>query len=450
MTTNIGTNALTERAKSDAGGPTAANAAAPMSPTGGERHVELSKIHDFASKLLQPEILTTLKEYIRWQVRLRNPTAEPLPTAEAARVPEFAPVSINLDITTACNFACDHCVDKDILNTGIKYKHEALLASLRLMAGKGLRSVIVIGGGEPTVYPKFGETIRLIKSLGLQVAVVSNGSRLQRIAEIADCLDENDWVRLSLDSGSDEVFQPMHKPKRPITLDQICEGVAPIKAINPRFKIGFSFIITWKGATINDTDIVENIHEMVLATERAKSYGFDYISFKPFLTRAETNNAEIVDLRETDAHIDQISAHIRAQVNQAKTLEDGKFRVYETTNLKVLENKSYRLYTQQPHTCHMQFFRQVLSPLGMYNCPVYRNQPHGRVGGNDSYATPENFEQVRQGTARLIQTFDATEQCKEVTCLYNHVNWWIEDLILHPEKIDAVEAQTGGEPDYFL
>ena len=98
----------------------------------------------------------------------------------------------------------------------------------------------------------------------------------------------------------------------------------------------------------------------------------------------------------------------------------------------------------------MQFFRQVLSPLGMYNCPVYRNQPHGRVGEKEAYATAQDFDNTRQGTARLIKTFNATQQCKEVTCLYNHVNWWIEDIIQHPEKLDTLEAQTADVPDYFL
>jgi hypothetical protein len=37
-----------------------------------------------------------------------------------------------------------------------------------------------------------------------------------------------------------------------------------------------------------------------------------------------------------------------------------------------------------------------------------------------------------------------------VTCLYNHVNWWIEDLIQHPEKLDAIKPQPLAEPDFFL
>ena len=81
--------------------------------------------------------------------------------------------------------------------------------------------------------------------------------------------------------------------------------------------------------------------EIVTAAERAKSYGFDYIACKPFLTRAERNNAEIVDLRELDHHFDEITARIRAAIDEAKKLEDDSFRIYETTNLKVLENRSH-------------------------------------------------------------------------------------------------------------
>jgi len=427
----------------------------PVSPTGGEKHVELSPIHDFASKLLQRDILERLKKYVHWQVRVRTAAAggkglAPSELEEVAMVPDFAPVSINLDITTACNFACDHCVDMEILNQGIKYDHQKLLDSLQLMVDRGLRSVIVIGGGEPTVYPKFVETVRFMKERNLQVSVVSNGSGMKKIAEIADCLDENDWVRLSLDSNSEEVFQAMHKPKRPITLDEICAGVPPVKKINPAFKIGFSFIVTWKGAFINDTKIVENLHEILPAARRAREYQFDYITYKPFLTRAEVNNAEIVDLQDTNKEFDSIVSEIRARVDDAKHLATDTFSVYETTNLKVLENRSYRNYTQQPHTCHMQFFRQVLSPLGMYNCPVYRNQPHGKVGPKDAYASPAEYGLTRAQTAERIGNFDATQECREVTCLYNHANWWIEDLIQHPEKLDAIDSKELAAPDYFL
>ena len=422
----------------------------PLSPTGGKKHVELSAIHDFASKLCQPDILPRVKEYVQWQVALRGAQSEGKIIDKIPPVPDRAPVSINLDITTACNYACDHCVDMDILNKAIKYNHDNLLESIRLMAEKGLKSVIVIGGGEPTVYPKFVDSVRFMKELGLQVSVVSNGSGMKKIAQLGDCLDENDWIRLSLDSGSDEVFQAMHLPRKPITLDEICEGVQEVRKMGPKFQIGFSFIITWKGAFINDTKIVENKHEIIMGAERARKYGFDYISYKPFLTRAEDNNAEIVDLKETHDRFDEIIAFIRKEVDKAKKLETDTFSVFEATNLKVFENRSYKNYTQQPRQCHMQFFRQVLSPLGLYNCPVYRNQPHGHVGSKEACATEESFVDTRGRVAELINSFDAHHECREVTCLYNHVNWWLEEMIAHPELLDKIEASAPGAPDYFL
>jgi hypothetical protein len=214
--------------------------------------------------------------------------------------------------------------------------------------------------------------------------------------------------------------------------------------------VGFSFIVTWKGAFINDIHIVENLHEIVLAAERARSYQFDYIAYKPFLTRASVNNAEIIDIHDYQSHFDAVTLQIRQQVNEAKKLETPQFRVYETTNLKVLENRSYRNYTMQPHECHLQFFRQVLSPLGTFNCSVYRNQPHGKLGDKEAYATLENFDKTRASTGHQIQTFDAHFECREVTCLYNHANWWIEELIAHPEKLDALEPSDDNVPDYFL
>ena len=410
-----------------------------------KEEIKLSPIHDFSAKLRQDEILSRLKDYVNWQKHLRLNVSN-----AKASLPEFAPVSINLDITTACNFACDHCVDKDILNTKERYQHDKLLDSLRVMAEKGLKSVIVIGGGEPTLYRHFGETIEFMKSLRLQVAIVSNGTRTQRIAEVAHCLDVNDWVRLSLDSGTDEIFQAMHKPKIRISLDEICEGVPKIKAVNSKFKMGFSFIITWQNAQIHDTNIVENIDEMVMAARRAKDYGFDYIAFKPFLTRAEENNAEIVDLKQSENHFEKIKKKISILLEEAKKLESDSFQVYATTNLKVLLKGISEEYMNQPNKCHMQFFRQVLSPLGLYNCPVYRNQPHGRLGDLEAYSSTDKFEKTLENTSRKIQKFDSTRECREVTCLYNPVNWWIEELIDNPERLITITPPVDFDPDFFL
>ncbi len=422
-----------------------------LATAGKEKQVELSPIHDFAAKLRQPDVLERLQAYVRWQADWRAARAQGRTLDELLeQAPDQAPLSINLDVTTACNYRCDHCVDFDILNTGIRYDHDKLKDSLTEMARRGLRSVIVIGGGEPTVYPGFEDIMRHMKALGLKVGVVTNGSMMDKILAVADVLEPEDWVRLSLDSGTNDTFIAMHKPrKKHITLEWICQQIPPIKEKNPNFTIGFSYIIVWDDCQANDFQIHENVDEIVTAAELAKAHRFDYISFKPFLTRAERNNAEIVELTQDEAKVDPIMARIRAEVDKAKALHGDGFRVIESTNLKVLENGTYRNYTDQPKNCHMQFFRQVLSPLGLFNCPVYRHVDQAKIGDKHSYATPDELRQTQKSTLRLIEHFDAREECKEVTCLYNHVNWFIEDLIAHPAKLEALEPSEDRK-DYFL
>ncbi|RLA52397.1 MAG: hypothetical protein DRR42_07645 [Gammaproteobacteria bacterium] len=410
--------------------------------------LELSSIHDFATKLTQPGAKEALEDYVRWQIALRSGNSS-ASSVDFTRVPDIAPISINLDLTTACNFACDHCVDLDILNTGIRFDHGKLLSSLELMAKKGLRSVIVIGGGEPTLYPKFTEVIRFMKDLGLQVSIVSNGTGNDKIAEVADCMDENDWVRLSLDSGTDETFQPMHKPRKDFTLEGICARVPDIKAANPALTVGFSYIVTWRGASINDTSIVENFHEIALATRLARDSQFSYISFKPFLTRDEVNNAEVIGVNK-DEGMQITIENIQAQVDAAVKLETTDFRVLQSTGLKAMLSGQTQTLAKQPRQCHMQFFRQVLSPLGLFNCPVYRNQDHGRLGDMNAAADELAYDATRGKTAQLIRDFNATTSCEKVTCLYNDVNWWVEGLIENPAELKHLRTDTSADPDYFL
>jgi wyosine [tRNA(Phe)-imidazoG37] synthetase (radical SAM superfamily) len=360
-----------------------------------------------------------------------------------------APLSINLDLTTACNYACDHCIDMDILNQGIRFENDRLLQSITNLTEHGLRSIILIGGGEPTVYPLFGQTVRHIKKLGLGVGIVTNGSRLDRILEVAECLERGDWLRLSLDAGTDATFQAMHKPRKRISLEQICAQIPAIKQANSELAIGFSFIITWKDCSANHHKIHENLGEMVEAAKLAKACKFDYISFKPFLVRMEQNNAEIVELSRRDSDQVDVLDHIRSNLELAHALEDNGFQVVESSNLIVLEKGTADQYTHQPRTCHMTFFRQVVSPLGVYSCPVYRNVPAARIGDKDLYSDPASALDASQDTLRVVDSFDASTECREVTCLYNHANWFIEDLVQHPEKILQLNA-TPDRNDYFF
>jgi len=403
-------------------------------------------IHDFTAKLRQPSVASHVAEYVRWRKGLAEAraNAEPAPPA-----PELAPISINLDLTTACNFRCTHCIDWDILNTAHKHKDAELRDSIALMAERGLRSVILIGGGEPTLYPGFADFVAFLKQLQLQVAIVSNGSRGDRLADAASHMGEKDWIRLSLDSGSNELFTAMHKPvSKKLDLDAICEWIPKIKERNPLVRIGFSYIIVWGGATRDDETLHENIDEIAMAAERAKRSGFDFIAFKPVLERQDTG-AEVMEPDKAEAELGKVVARIRTEVDKANALADESFDVYASTNLRLLEQGNWREYTRQPRTCHMQALRQVLTPMGLYNCPAHRGVEKALIGPASAYRNPEEAAKTGQSLLQILDQFDATNECKEVTCLYNAANWWLEKMIEDP-RIDADFELRVERADYFL
>ncbi|MGA1525733.1 MAG: hypothetical protein ACO4CZ_17335, partial [Planctomycetota bacterium] len=111
-----------------------------------------------------------------------------------------------------------------------------------------------------------------------------------------------------------------------------------------------------------------------------------------------------------------------------------------------MEN-SWREYTRQPRTCHMQALRQVLSPHGTFNCPAYRGVGAARLGESDAYHDADSVAATSRSTAALLDRFDASQNCREVTCLYHETNWWLEARIEDGESLGELAEDRG---DTFL
>jgi MoaA/NifB/PqqE/SkfB family radical SAM enzyme len=381
---------------------------------------ELEKKHDFGLKLTQPSVIDRLRDYVAWQRGERDQ-------------PGAGPVSINLDLETACNFSCYFCVDSGLLNEG-RMPFEPLKNSLELLCQKGLKSAIVMGGGEPTLYKKFEDTIKVLKGHGVSVAVITNGTGMQKIRNIGHILAPRDWVRVSIDAGTDETFQKIHRPKVPVHLLNVCQDVRRTRAEFPSMQLGYSFVITPSG-----DGAIGNIHEMVSAARLAKDYGFSYISFKPVLGR-NVNYAEVVSPVEREA-LDQI----RANLEQARGLENPQFKVLEANNLRALLN-GYQDKTELPKTCHMQYFRHVLIPKGVFCCSGFRGDENFRLADNSGYSTEQDFSKTQEKLAGQIRDLDARKACDGVTCLYKQANQYIEALIRGDAELKASDERN----DFFL
>jgi wyosine [tRNA(Phe)-imidazoG37] synthetase (radical SAM superfamily) len=397
--------------------------------------------HDFSSKLRQGSTVRRLKEYIQWRRDLQgNPTSiEP---------PVHSPISINLDLTSACNYSCPFCVDAKLINAGKTLALEEVKKLTDTLRPHGLLSVILIGGGEPTLHPDFEAVVAFMKDKGLQIGIVTNGSRLEKIEAIADRLEEKDWIRISIDAAREETFQALHRPRTKLTLHQILEKAKKVKKKNSRVSLGYSYVILWEGVDIGGKRLSPNIREMSRAAELAGKFSFDYISFKPCLVRVEDSQRETLLKNVGSSKESQISEEMESQLQRAREVAGNDVKILESPNLKAILNQQTERIKTQPKRCHVQFFRTVVSPFGIYHCPAFRGVDIAKISEKDGYLTDKNFRQSLKRLARSIETFDATTECKDVGCFYNETNWWLERLIQSRENVHEIEKIE--DDNFFL
>jgi len=396
---------------------------------------------DFGSKLRQESTMERLKRYISWRRTVGGEAVDPEP-------PDFAPVSINLDLTSACNFSCPHCVDSKIINTGELLRLDDVKHTIDVLRSHGLLSVILLGGGEPTLHRNFEEIVRYIKNRGLELGIVTNGSRLEKVIRITELLGEKDWIRISIDAAREDTFYSLHRPKNHVTLKHILNKARVIKEVNSLVSLGYSFVIVWEGIEMNGKRLAPNTGEIADAVSLAREYSFDFVSFKPFLMRLEDSQKEglldNVDKRAEEGIIEDI----RFNLQKGKRVLDGEVKVLESVNLRAMMNQEIKEIKRQPKRCHMQFFRTVVSPSGIFHCPAFRGVEKAKIAESDGYASEHKFEETLKTLARSIATFDAEEECKVVACFYHHVNWWLANFIHSGRDISALEQLK--DDNFFL
>lgn len=104
---------------------------------------------------------------------------------ETAARRQTAPRVVQLALTNACNKTCGFCYRP--MEAKSAWSFEEVLAFGKMLSDWGVLE-LAIGGGEPTVFPRFPELVqRLWSSTGLAVNFTTNGTRLTD--ELLDAID---------------------------------------------------------------------------------------------------------------------------------------------------------------------------------------------------------------------------------------------------------------------
>lgn len=175
------------------------------------------------------------------------------------------PLTIELDLTQLCTRVCPGCPYSVSKRAGLTL-NLSFLDRLFGILGQNTPG-IVLSGGEPTLVPHFPETLALARKKGFkEVAVITNGSRLDDPKVVAALLEYATAVRVSLyDWQTDESEYFLKELKNIEKLRSL------IDKTGSKLEIGASML------TRN-----ENISRFMPVGKRAVEAGIDWLYFHPY------------------------------------------------------------------------------------------------------------------------------------------------------------------------
>jgi MoaA/NifB/PqqE/SkfB family radical SAM enzyme len=373
-----------------------------------------TELLNFTHKMLQPNILPRIDEYIE-----KRQTSGPL--------------IIELDPTTACNFQCPECINADLLNKG-SIEDERLMKLMDEFHDVGVKGVIFIGGGEPLAHKLMPEPIIKAHELGISIGLTTNGSLINRYTdEIAECVQ---WTRVSVDAGTEETFskfRPSHIFNSFSRITTNIEALAKVK----KGILGYSFLLIERN--LPNTQPETNVNELFVAAKLARDLGCDYFEYKPSVDA----HHNLIPLSE------YAKSEIARQTRLLEALNTNEFQVISPKSTDYLLTNKFLDQPKDYQTCPSVELRTVVTPKGIYPCPYKRGHEDEKIGTIDT-----NFKEYWNSTARAekAKSINPNKSCP-FYCIRHESNLLLHLLANgHEQGIDLLPymIQTPQTNDVFI
>jgi wyosine [tRNA(Phe)-imidazoG37] synthetase (radical SAM superfamily) len=165
-------------------------------------------------------------------------------------------VGINNIPAKVCSYSCVYCQVGRTLTLQVErrpfHDPEVLLDAARRRTEEARREgaavdfLTFVPDGEPTLDLHLGRAIRLLRTLGFPVGVITNGSLIGR-PDVREDLMLADWVSLKVDAVSEEAWRRIDRPHRSLDLESILEGALAFAAAFPRKLVTETMLVHREG-----------------------------------------------------------------------------------------------------------------------------------------------------------------------------------------------------------
>lgn len=211
--------------------------------------------------------------------------------------------------TSGCNFRCPFCYNKELVLTPEKLPEISQKEIFNyLTKRRNWLDGVVIGGGEPTIWPGLADFCRKIKLLGYKIQLQTNGSNPQVIKKL---LDNNflDYIAMDI-KGPLKKYRDITKTS--VSIENIKKSSKIIKQNYP--KIEAEFRTTIVPTLINEKDI----------EEIGKDFGGDVPYFLQQFENAKT----------LDPRFEKVKPYSSYQLKKMEAIAKRYFKKVEIRGLK--------------------------------------------------------------------------------------------------------------------
>jgi MoaA/NifB/PqqE/SkfB family radical SAM enzyme len=147
----------------------------------------------------------------------------------------IAPITIDMALTRACNFACNYCYAMLQENDRSVITSEVICNFLDDCAEIGVKGVSFVSDGESTISPAFVDAVKHGHKVGLSMAVGTNGFVLNK-RKLEEILPSLTYIRINISAGERARYAEIMGVKEH-WFDRVCQNVRDMVEIKQRLNL---------------------------------------------------------------------------------------------------------------------------------------------------------------------------------------------------------------------
>jgi len=328
----------------------------------------------------------------------------------------IAPIHIDMGATATCNSDCVYCYAKHQGHGGEILDRDVFLNLMHDAPFIGVKSIAIIGDGEPTLNPALYDAVRVGKENGLDLSVGTNGIALT--PEKIDALLKNCvWLRFNLSAGTREGYKTVHgKDNWARVSDNIDRAVKIKKEKGYPCTIGLQMVL-----------IPHCVEEVIPEAKFAINTGVDYMVVKQY-------SDPVCDKM---SQVDRDWYNNKKTKNILKTAED-----MSTYNTQIIikwglmqfhDNKPYK------HCVDIPLLIEISGTGKVYSCGYHFRDPKYELGDLNKQSIKEIVESDKywKTIKYMRERYLVGKDCHGA-CRHDRTNEFIWNYLHKPEHLNFI------------